>query len=326
MRPTLESLAAQLGVSRQTVSNAINHPERLTPPTLRRVRAAIAAAGYVPSAAARELRTARSRAIGIRLARFDGIRSHVLDLFLHGLAEQARERGYRLNVFAASDDDDELAMYERLAAAGAIEGVVLQSSHAADRRPARLLEMGIPFLTFGRPWEVGTDPAAAAYDWIDVDGAAGTEAATRQLVAQGHRRIGYLGWPTGPGAGAEREHGWRRAMAALLPGAAAPDLLATSRESAAEAGAAAGTLLHRGVTAVVCASDTLALGALRAAAGRDLAVVGFDDTPAAAELGLSSVAQPVGEAASRAVELLRERLAGRTEPAHVLLTPEPVFR
>ena len=81
-------------------------------------------------------------------------------------------------------------------------------------------------------------------------------------------------------------------------------------------------------TAFVCASDSLALGVGAELRGRGLsgdAVVGFDDTPTAAHLGMSSVRQPVGEAAAACVELLAEVLAGH-RPDPVLLTPELVIR
>lgn len=109
-RPTLESLAAELGVSHQTVSNVLNRPSVVAEPTRERVTAAIDAAGYVPSRAGRDLRTQRSRAIGIRLMpTFDGINGHIGDMFLHELAEHAHRSEYRLALFAAASEDEEIA-------------------------------------------------------------------------------------------------------------------------------------------------------------------------------------------------------------------------
>ncbi len=88
-------------------------------------------------------------------------------------------------------------------------------------------------------------------------------------------------------------------------------------------------------TALVCASDSLALGALRATAGRTpaVAVIGFDDTPVAQAIGLTSVGQPLAEAAARCVELLARLLDRPTDPdgapaapEHVLLRPRLVVR
>jgi DNA-binding LacI/PurR family transcriptional regulator len=91
---------------------------------------------------------------------------------------------------------------------------------------------------------------------------------------------------------------------------------------------------------LVCASDSLALGALRATAGRTasvgdlpstgraVAVIGFDDTPVAQAIGLTSVGQPLAEAASKCVELLARLLdhGGTGQPEHVLIRPHVVVR
>ncbi|MFD0783891.1 substrate-binding domain-containing protein, partial [Micromonospora azadirachtae] len=82
-------------------------------------------------------------------------------------------------------------------------------------------------------------------------------------------------------------------------------------------------------TAVVCASDSLALGALQAVRASDpaVAVVGFDDTPVAAAVGLTSVSQPLGDAAARCVDLLTAVLDGNQQyPEPVLLQPSLVLR
>lgn len=331
-RPTLESLATELGVSRQTVSNVLNRPSVVAEPTRERVAAAISAAGYVPSRAGRHLRTQRSHAIGIRLMpNFDGINGHIGDTFLHELAEHAHRSDYRLALFAAASEAEEIATYARMRAANEIDGVVLTSTHIDDARIPWLVRHDLPFVSFGRPWSRDADPANAPHDWVDVDGAAGTDSVTRHLQGHGHSRIGYLSWPAQPDVGGDRLRGWQRAM---REGFGDLDLAALSAECAddvTDARRAAGELLGRGVTALVCASDTLALGAhaavdARGSAAPHVPIVGFDDTPVARALGLSSVAQPVVRAARTSVSLLVSRLAGERPPEHVLLRPSPVFR
>ncbi|WP_448072103.1 LacI family DNA-binding transcriptional regulator [Georgenia yuyongxinii] len=330
-RPTLESVAAALGVSRQTVSNAINRPDVVAPATREAVLRAVREAGYVPSRAARQLRTARSRTLAIRMMPdFDGINGHILEFFLHELAEQARRQGYRLTLFAATDEDDEIAAYEDMFAAGDIDGVVLTSTHLGDRRIGWLLDRELPFVSFGRPWRTEQDVPDVPFDWVDVDGAAGTYAVVRRLVEAGHERLGYISWPVEPGVGGDRWQGWRRAMAEFRPDTDVDAWTVECPDDLARLGSvAAATLLGRGATALVCASDSLAIGASMAlleSPGRHAAVVGFDDTPVARAVGLSSVSQPVAEAARTAVTLLLDRLAGRPQRRHVLLAPTPVFR
>jgi DNA-binding LacI/PurR family transcriptional regulator len=186
-------------------------------------------------------------------------------------------------------------------------------------------------VTFGRPW----GEQRPRHHWVDVDGAAGTQAAVEHLIERGHRRIGFLGWPPGSGVGDDRHAGWARALTAhRLPQRG----LAVRGEDGEDTGAAlASRLLQTGYppTALVCASDSLALGALRAIQqrgrepGHDIAVTGFDDTPIAAALtpGLTSVRQPVEAAATAIVRMLADRMAGTpAPPASELITPQLIVR
>lgn len=153
----------------------------------------------------------------------------------------------------------------------------------------------------------------------------GTRAVTSQLIDAGHERIGYLSWPIEPGVGADRHRGWLEAMEAA--GLETDGLTIECPDGAHEGALHARTLVDAGATAVVCASDSLALGARSAmlADGRGVVVVGFDDTPVARALGMNSVVQPVAGAARTALALLFDAIAGR-EPRHVLLDPTPAIR
>ena len=341
-RPTLETVAALADVSRQTVSNVLNAPHLVRPETIQRVRAAIDEVGYRPHGAARQLRTRRSRVIGMRLEPSrDGINGAVLDRFVHALTEQAQTRGYRVMLYTAADDQAEIREYEELLDTLDIDAFLLTSTHHEDPRTRWLVDREVPFVTFGRHWrpadQTDDDPGHA---WVDVDGAAGTRAAVEHLQELGHRRIGFLGWPAGSGTGDERRLGWRRAMRATghldheldALDVAGPDGVANGAEGMAR------LLALAEPTAVVCASDSLALGALATTrapgpgeAVRQIAVTGFDDTPVARALGLTSVAQPLTEAAGRALALLLDQLDPGgpqiTGPdRHVLLAPSLVVR
>jgi DNA-binding LacI/PurR family transcriptional regulator len=329
---TIATVARHANVSRQTVSNVLNTPELVRDETRARVMAAIEELGYRANLAARQMRTGRSRLLGVRIdpAR-EGVEASVLDRFLHGLTESAAPAGYRVVLYSASDDEGEIATYDDLLGSYALDAFVLTHTHHDDKRTAWLRERDIPFTTFGRPWG-----AADRHSWVDIDGAAGTAAATAHLIAAGHRRIAFLGWPAGSGVGDDRRSGWETAMrAAGLP---ADGLSVQCLDGVAEAEQQARTLAGRPdpPTAAVCASDTLALGAWRL---RTLAVVGFDDTPVAAAVGLTTLRQPLAEAAAACVTILAERLgdtpaaergaAGSPEPAthrHILLEPRLIVR
>ncbi|MDI3213596.1 LacI family DNA-binding transcriptional regulator [Arthrobacter sp. AL12] len=334
-RPTLASLAEQLGLSRQTVSNAINAPERVKPETLRRVNDTIAATGYRPNAAARQLRTRRSRNLGFRLMPVeDGINGAILDRFLHSLTENLQEHGYRVTLFAARDDEAEIRSYDELLETSDLDGFVLAGTHHGDARSDWLLARSVPFVTFGRPWNVSGDDKDCAHSWVDVDGRAGTAEATNYLLGRGHRRIGFLGWPAGSGVGDDRRAGWASALDEALTPADLDALSVGVPDGTRQGAEGARLLLERGATAVVCASDSLALGAseqFRAATpGNPAAVIGFDDTPVAAAMGLSSVAQPVEQAAKEIVDIMRHVLDGAPDEqvpvTHRLLKPRLVLR
>lgn len=321
--PTLASVAAAAGVSRQTVSNVLNAPDRVAPDTRARVEAAIKALNYRPHRVARSLRTQASRMLGYRVRPTPpGELNPVLDRFVHAVTDAAAEHGFHLLLFTA-DDDDGLAQYAELLGQRAVDGFILADTVVGDPRHRWLAERDVPFVSFGRTWqgeEVGP--------WVDVDGATGTAEAVEHVYALGHRRIAYLGWPEGSGVGDDRLSGYQ---------AACQRLGLTPRVVRAEQGmtpghARAAELLDgpEPPTAIVCVSDVFAYGALRAIAerglrpGHDVAVVGFDDTPAAGLPGieLTSVAQPIEQAGRTAVRVLLHALGvpGVPDPgrAHLL--------
>lgn len=345
-RPTLESVAARASVSRQTVSNVLNSPHLVKAATLERVLAVISELEYQPHGAARLLRTNQSRVIGLRLEpTMDGISGALLDRFLHALTEQAQQKGYRVMLFTAADDQAEIAQYNELLEVLQLDAFVLTSTHRGDPRTTWLTEHAVPFVTFGREWHwPGEVPSAREHAWVDVDGSVGTQAAVEHLLALGHRRIAFIGWLEDSEVGNDRRAGWRRAMlaAGAVPAADLDVLSAHVTDGVGSGSAAAQHLLATAEpTAFVCASDSLAIGALvtaraagrRATSGEVAAVIGFDDTPVAQALGLSSVAQPLTDAAERAFALLLDQLRGEPERSsgspddqHVLLGSSLVIR
>lgn len=361
MAATIADVAALAGVSRQTVSNTVNHPERVRPETRSGVQAAIDKLGFRANQHARRLRSSRSFTIGVRLERSrDPLAGVLLDSFLHALTERAAEIDHHILLFTADGDLDEARSIIDLQRSGAADAFVLTATHPGDLRPELLTEAGVRFVTFGRPWaQRGADQlvrATTRHAWVDVDGRSGTAAAVRALAERGCERIGYLGWPDGSGAGDERRAGWREAVLALglmgeptggagrseaatgtVPGAVtgpatitAPAVFAepattpvpadhvartatltpvdSRTENTIEAAMAAlPGLLEAGVDAIVCASDTLAIGAIAAMreAGVSMPVIGFDNSGLADALGFSSVDQHLTAVADAVIEALR---------------------
>ncbi len=326
-RSTLDSVADRAGVSRQTVSNVINTPAIVAADTAARVREAITELRYRPHRAARQLRTRRSQVLGLRVEQSNGI--GVFDRFLHALTDAATTRDHRLMLYTATDDAQETAAFDELVDRWDIDGFILTGTHQGDPRWAHLAAIGVPCVSFGRSW----DPAAA-HPWVDVDGAAGTGAATNHLIESGHRRIAFIGWPEGSGVGDDRLAGWRSALTAVGLSA---DRIARCHNDLTEGRLAVAAVLDGAPgdapTALVCVSDALALGALAELGARglrvgvDVAVIGFDDSDVAEVIGLTTLAQPLTTAAERCVQLLLDQLNGIADPDPVpLLAPRLVLR
>ncbi|MGH3793470.1 MAG: LacI family DNA-binding transcriptional regulator [Pseudonocardiaceae bacterium] len=303
---TLEVVAGHAGVSRQTVSNALNAPGKLRPETLRRVQESIAALGYRPDRHARSLRTRAAGALGYGIP--PGGTGGLADRFLPALCHAIETSGRELLLFAAPSGREGLPAYAELLSQGLVDGFVLSHVIPGDARHGWLTRRGVTFASVGRIWITEqTGP------WVDVDHAATTGVAVRHLYGRGHRRIALLGCPAGPGVAEDRVAGWRRACRALgLPDS--EQLLARAADGIVGGRAGTARLLDAepGPTAVVAVSDDLALGALDAIAerglraGPDVAVTGVGDSAvcAAARPALTTVRLPVEEMARRAVRLL----------------------
>lgn len=328
--PTLADVAELAGVSRQTVSNAVNNPDLLRSDTLERVQEAIAALGYLPNRAARNLRTRASHLIGLRItAAQEGTANATMDRFVHSLVDTSREAGYHVLLFSG-DPTEPLAGYDDLLRSTAVDAFVVTDTYLGNPVATWLQARRAPFVAFGRPW---ADPEAA-HPWVDVDGASGCELATEHLIGRGHRRIAWIGWRKDSFIGEDRRSGWSRAMRARgLPTSG----LASRVEDTVSSGREASAVLldEAQPSAFVCASDTLAMGVLHTLAerglypGRDIAVVGFDDSPVAQVVppGLTSVRQPLEDVAAEVVKAL-ESLLGHPPAAHpgVLLEPTLALR
>lgn len=328
-RPTLVDVAEAADVSRQTVSNVINNPHRVAPHTRERVFREIQRLGFRPNLAARALRRRKAGALGIQVNSIvERQLGNILDPFLVELTVAARRHDFHIVTFAADSHEYPTAEYEHLMAVQMVDGFVLTNTRTDDPRPPWLRANGVPFVSFGRIWDDPDFPS-----WVDVDGFAGVADGVRHLFGQGYRRIGFLGWPAGSRVGDDRRAGWLAATGEL--GILAPRLQASAPQDVQAAAAAVAPLLPEllGDGALICASDTLALGAWTALrdlglrAGADVGLVGFDDTDLAHSFGITSVRQPLADIAESILTVfatpdLREGAAA----AKRLFKPEIVSR
>ncbi|MGQ0839619.1 LacI family DNA-binding transcriptional regulator [Actinokineospora sp.] len=301
MTVTVRQVAADAGVSRQTVSNVLNAPARVDPVTRERVAEAIERLGYRPNRAARNLKLRRAGLVGYCVSP-RSTPNLLMDAFLHAFCTAVADTGRHVLLFSAPPGEAGIGVYHDLVAERAVDAFVLSDTVADDPRHRALVGRA-PVVSFGRA-DLGS--------WVDVDGAAACAELVTGLAALGHREIGFLGWRAPETAAtADRRAGWQRACAELglngRVGLADDDSVAAGER-------AAGALLdaESAPTALVAISDQVALGALQAVTARglrpgtDVAVTGFDDTPLAAAVvpGLTSVRQPLDLIAAELVRLL----------------------
>ena len=328
--PTLADVAERAGVSRQTVSNAVNNPELLRADTLVRVQHAIDELGYSPNRAARNLRTRASHLIGLRLSPVQEFTANAaMDRFVHSLVETSREAGYHV-LLVSGDPTDPVAGYDDLLRSTSVDAFVVTDTYLGNPQASWLRDHRAPFVAFGRPW----DDLSATHPWVDVDGGAGTELATCHLLDKGHTRVAWIGWRKDSWIGEDRRAGWSRALKER--GLATTGLASRVEDTVGSGREASAVLLDEAQpSAFVCASDTLAMGVLHTLAerglspGHDIAVVGFDDSQVAQVLrpGLTSVRQPLEDVAIEVVNALEGLLAHprRVGPGR-LLTPTLAIR
>ena len=154
-------------------------------------------------------------------------------------------------------------------------------------------------MTFGRPWGGPTSDHPGSTSTGRPERGGG-----RAPRALGHRRVAFVGWPQGSGVGDDRRAGWEAAVSAPAPPGGARRGLGRGRRGSRARSPGRGSCSRRpSPTALVCASDSLAVGAVRRPRG-PRSVAGFDDAPVAEPLGLTSLRQPLESAARHCLELV----------------------
>jgi LacI family transcriptional regulator len=323
-RVTQRDVAQRAAVSTAVVSYVLNDGPRPTSPEVReRVLRAMQELDYHPDGFARGLRSRRSHTIGFVANDFNPLESfgsHYLSPILSGLSAALTSQDTYLLMYPLRVGDDPQSL-KRLLRSGRLDGVVLrlvQNPPVTDAVVAVVAEAGLPAVCIERPAADRFGLASVTYD-----DAAGAHAATRHLIAQGHRRIAHLLGDLRYATAQARLDGYRRALAEA--GIEGDHRLVRETEwSMSRAVEVTVSLLESAdpPTAIFAASDDLAIGALEAvrAIGRsvpdDVAIVGFDDIPLAQDMTppLTTVRIPLVEIGRRAAELLMAGGGGEREP------------
>ncbi|MEO3817139.1 LacI family DNA-binding transcriptional regulator [Plantactinospora sp. B24E8] len=315
-KPTLQTVADAVGVSRSTVSNAYSRPDQLSPELRRRIHDAARQLGYPgPDPTARSLRRGRVGSIGVL---FTSALSYAFTdpyavQFLRGVAETAERYASNLLLVPISEADEEAAV--RAVHNASVDGFCVYCVPAWHGALAATRSRGLPVVAAERPAEVTPDAM-----YVGIDESAAARAVGEHVARLGHRRIAVVSdflvaeRRTGPvaldGPTAIRYDVTRERLRGFLAGLSGAgvgwsDLLLVnaSANSRTEGAYAAAYALDRSdpPTAVLAVTDLLALGVLDAVTarglrpGRDVSVTGFDDIPEAAAAALTTVRQPAVE-------------------------------
>ncbi|MEV3858916.1 LacI family DNA-binding transcriptional regulator [Streptomyces sp. NPDC050095] len=327
MTRRLAHVARKAGVSEATVSRVLNERPGVSDATRQSVLTALDVLGYERPT---QLRGERARLVGLVIPE---MQNPIFPAFAEVVGGALAQQGLTPVLCTQTKGGVSEADYMELLLQQQVSGVVFagglfseaDASHAHYRR---LAERKIPVVF------INASIAALDFPCVACDDAVAVEQAWRHLASLGHERIGLLLGPYDH-VPSRRKLAAARRVAKGLGMKVADDLVERSIFSLEGGQAAAARLLDHAVTGIVCASDPLALGAIRAARRRgltvpgDVSVVGFDDSAfmTCTEPPLSTVRQPIEAMGRAAVDLLVAQIQGdRTHLGELLFEPELVVR
>jgi len=327
-RPTIDDVARAAGVSRGTVSRALNGGRWVSPEAQHAVDAAVRRTGYRANAHARGLRLQRGGAIAFVLG--EDVEHLFADpnvaVLLTHVSKALAEQGHAMVLLLAADTATRQHALDFLGT-GQVDGVMLVSWSRDLTLLDELRAAGLPVVCCGTPERRGGDAG-----WVAADDREGARRMTEHLLSLGRRSVAMIAGPDDRLGASLRVDGFRDALGDVAAQPAPVEFGDWSERSGAEAMA---RLLDStpGVDAVFAANDRMAAGAISTlvAAGRrvpeDVAVGGFDDSPAAsaASPAITTMRQPFERIAREMTRLLLAEIDGE-QPAHVQLATEFVRR
>ncbi|WP_371154723.1 LacI family DNA-binding transcriptional regulator [Jannaschia sp. 2305UL9-9] len=315
-RVTIAHLAAETGLTKGTVSRALNGYPDIAEGTRARVERVAARLGYRPMAQAQAIRTGRAKALGLvmQVSEHDGHSPFLTD-FLAGVTTAAGSQGWTLTVATAPTGEGMRDVLHSLVEDRKADGFILQRTLRQDPRIEYLRDMQVPFVLYGRCEDL------TGISYYDIRGGAAMRAGVRRLIDMGHRDIAFVT------SGCEynythlRTEGFLAAMAEA--GLAPTDVVWDVRDHAGGVRATR-DLLAREVppTAIVYVIDQAALGGYRAieeaglTVGADVSVMAYDGIPegAYASPPLTTWKVDTRAAGAALARMLIERIKGEAEP------------
>lgn len=328
MAARLADIAAQAGVSEATVSRVLNDRPGVAESTRQAVLMALDVLGYERPT---RLQPRSAGLVGLIVPELD---NPIFPAFAQAIETSLARRGFTLVLCTQTPGGVHEDDYTRMLLDRGVAGIVYVSGLHADSTadPGRyqaLRSRGLPIVLVN-----GYLPGVGA-PFISNDDVAGMELAVGHLVSLGHRRIGLAVGPQRFVPVLRKITGFRQALHRHLGLEGADDWIESCMFTVEGGALAAERLLRRGVTAIICGSDLMALGAIRSARSlgravpRDVSVIGSDDSPLIAftDPPLTTVRQPVAAMAAAAVRtLFDESMDSPASGGEYVYRPELVVR
>jgi LacI family transcriptional regulator len=321
--PTLEEIADLAKVSRSTVSRVINNDPNVSEATRHKVLKIINQVNFQPNQAARSLAGGRTRILGLVIPM--GVARLFSDpyfpILIQGVTSACNAHDHSVMLWLA-EPEYERRMINQIMHNGLVDGVIVSSMIMDDPLVIKLSNSSLPFILVGR------HPTQECTCYVDVDNLGGACEATATLLRLGRRRIATITGPENMIAGSDRKSGYLRALRER--GIPVEHELIIEGDFSEEGGyQAARRLLPYQPDAIFAASDTMAIGALRCLreAGlqvpQDVALIGFDDVPAAAHTDppLTTVRQPIARMGAVAAETLIDLIDNPNSPQRRIILP-----
>lgn len=323
-KPTrLKEVAEAAGVDTSTASRVLNNQtgQRVAPETRDRILAAADSLGYRPNAIARALRTARSRTLGIAVPQLD---NPVFAQIILGATAAAHARGYELLISLVDDASAPTNVYERLAEANRVDGLLVATLEDEATLRRTLQRASVPHVVVNRR-------VRGVTNFVALDNFEATRTATEFLLSLGHRRIGHLAGRITGYNGSQRLAGYEAALreAGIEPDAALVSEAGYTLEGG-ERATHAMLNIRRRPTAILAAtvlSGAGALKALRAADVRvpeDLSVISIHDMPIAEMLQppMTALRLPTQQMGAVATDGLIDLIEEKVKSISQVLKPE----
>jgi LacI family repressor for deo operon, udp, cdd, tsx, nupC, and nupG len=327
MRARLSDIAQQADVSEATVSRVLNDRPGVSAETRQAVLTALDVLGYERPA---RLRKRSAGLVGLVVPELD---NPIFPAFAQVIESNLAQTGYTPVLCTQTPGGVTEDEYVEMLLDRQVSGIVFVSGLHADtaadhERYRKLIARPLPIVL------VNGYVSGIGAPFVSCDDREAGELGVAHLAALGHRRIGLISGPSRFMPVQRKIAGYLAAMERLV-GIVDEELISLSLFGVEGGQAAAGRLLDRGVTGIVCGSDLMALGAIRAARQRglsvpgDLSVVGYDDSPLIAftDPPLTTLRQPVAAMAVAAVRALIDEIHGHgAHRSEYVFRPELVAR